>query len=152
MAWNVESSKSSFNASEYVTKTISERDSSRSTKQSISGSRSSYSIVGINAAQVPHMREAIKNYVESIQNHLNGFNAAAESNMAFKSSLVKTSVETYMVTLKEYCQNLTSQLIAFSDKLSEVYRTWVSATQDMAGTINMSSSSFNKGTKYTEQK
>lgn len=157
MAWNVESANSTFNASEFTKKTMSDRNSVRSASQVKGLSRMKtglfgYSIVGINANQVPAMREAIRNYVQGIQNHLDGFEASADSTMAFKSEAVKASVQKYMQTLKEYCQNLTSQLLAFSDKLKEVEEKWLEATQNMAQSVDTSTAGFSKGTQYTEQK
>ena len=111
-----------------------------------------YSIVGINANQVPAMKNAIANYVEAIQNHLEKIETSADSSQAFKSDAVKTAVQNYLLTLKDYCQNLVSQMLAFSDKLQEVYEKWVEATGNMAQSVNSSASGFNKGTRYTQQK
>lgn len=161
MSWNVESTKSTFNASENVTNTIEGRDSVRSSAQvnkdfgavgaNFLKSGHMYSIVGINANKIPEMREAIRNYVSGIQKHLDGFQASADSSKAFKSEVVTSSVQKYMDTVKEYCQNLTSQLIAFSDKLKDVETEWLKATQNMSQSVNDSVSNFNKGSQYSEK-
>ena len=107
--------------------------------------------VGINANEVPKMRQAIRKYCDTITNYVNNLNPTADSGVAFKGEAVKKALETYMNDVKEYSVNLTSALLAFSDKLQDVYNQWVAATESMAGTIGATSgANFQKGTKYTE--
>lgn len=151
MAWDVGVSSSSRETSSYVTNTIEGRDSARSSKQTDSVRRNGYDVVGINANQIGNMRSAINNYVNAIYKKIDEINTGASAEAAFRGDEVASAVKNYMETLKEYCTNLTSQLLAFSDKLAEVGAKWEEAAQSMSGQIGSSASSFNKGTKYTEQ-
>lgn len=119
------------------------------TAQSLSG----YSVVGINAAKVPEMREAIRTAVSNLQGHIDGIEEHTNSSMAFKSDEVKTAVENYVLSVKEYCKALISDLLAFSDKLETVHQAWLSSTSKYASeSIEGSKGSLSDNTTYyTEQ-
>ncbi len=112
-----------------------------------------YSVVGINAAKVPEMREQIRTSVTNIQNHLDSIEAAAESNEAYKSANgeIRDAVVQYVESVKTYCKALVSNLLAFSDKLAEVEQAWQSSTSAMAGSVSSSTSGLSdNSTFYTE--
>lgn len=119
------------------------------TAQSLSG----YSVVGINAAKVPDMREAIRTAVSNLQGHIDGIEEHTNSSMAFKSEEVKSAVENYVLSVKEYCKALISDLLAFSDKLETVHQAWLSSTSKYASeSIEGSKGSLSDNTTYyTEQ-
>lgn len=146
--WASESAKSSFDAKTFVSNTISGREESRS---AISNDlRSQYSVVGINVEGIPAMREAIRVYVKAVEDHLNGIEPLADAQNAYKSSDVQQSVKEYIEKEKVYCINLTSQLLAFSDKLADVSKAWVESAQGMASKVNTANTTFSEGNKYQE--
>ena len=62
------------------------------------------------------------------------------------------ALRSYLNTVKTYCINLTSNLLAFSDKLADVRDAWTQGSQSMASGINSSNSSVSSaaGSRYTE--
>ena len=78
--------------------------------------------------------------------------SAAETKGAFVShdGSVETSVKAAVDNVKQYVINLTSGLLAFSDKLADVKNTWQTQTGAMAGNINTATGASDAGTKYTE--
>lgn len=159
MAWETETATSNFNAGDYTTKQIAAREGLRSGS---TGSYNSgwglgwgaqeYSIVGMDISGVRSVRTAISNYVAAIENHLNGIDALADANNAYKSDEVQAAVKTYVEKVKEYCINLCSQLRAFSDKLQDASAAWESGTANIASTVQSNTGSFDAGTRYTEQR
>lgn len=180
--WASTTQASSFDAEQYATNAMSSRGAARSgsnvsnafgstttrpgwdifntglfdkttpggnTAQSLSG----YSVVGINAAKIPDMREAIRTAVSNLQGHIDGIEAHTSSSMAFRSEDVKTAVENYVVSVKEYCKALISDLLAFSDKLQTVHDAWIGSTSTYAAdSIEGSKGSLSDNTTYyTEQ-
>lgn len=112
---------------------------------------SGISIVGMNITQASKMREAIATYCSGITTYINGFDATAEATGAFKSQQVNEALANYMGSVKTYCMNLVSQLLAFSDKLANVANQWQAAAGKMAEQINATSGdNFATGTAYTE--
>ena len=178
--WASTTQASSFDAEQYATNAMSSRGAARSgsnvsnafgstttrpgwdvlglfekttpggnTAQSLAG----YSVVGINAAKIPEMREAIRTAVSNLQGHIDGIEAHTSSSMAFRSEDVKTAVENYVVSVKEYCKALISDLLAFSDKLQTVHDAWIGSTSTYAAdSIEGSKGSLSDNTTYyTEQ-
>lgn len=109
-----------------------------------------YSVVGINVNQIDNMREAIRQYVSEIKNHLDGIEPLANADNAYKSEEVQRAVRDYISKVKQYCLNLTSQLLAFSDQLVEVKYAYLSKMSNIASDFNQKSTSFSEGTAYTE--
>lgn len=156
--WTNEASQSGFDAKTFTTNTMSNRDVTREGANvsgggflsGFFGGGNSYSVVGINATQVDIMRGAIRDYVSRIQGHLNQIRADATANNAYKSEEVQQAVETYVQKVKDYCMNLASQLLAFSDKLADVRKAWEAATANMASQVGSASGSFDAGTRYQD--
>ena len=160
-SWSTQNTTTGFNAQESANNTMSNRSNSRTrsnaTNYDIGGlsfniDARQYSIVGMSVKDVPKMRDAIRNYVSKIEAFLDGIDPLADANNAFKSKEVQESVRKYIDTVKSYCINLTSQLLAFSDKLAAVANAWITASSNIAGNVNSANSSFDAGTKYSDDK
>lgn len=167
--WTTNGNWSTTDATSYTNTQISERDLGRSgAAETIGGGVASssttgwgpfkksttnnFSVVGIKVSEIPNMREAIRIYVQGIKDHLDGIEPLATANSAFKSEEVQGAVKTYIAKVKEYCMNLVSQLLAFSDKLDEVRQKYEENMATLAGNVGESTSSLNAGNTYTEQK
>lgn len=111
-----------------------------------------YSVVGINVSHIPVMRDKIGTYVKDIQDYLDQIDPLAEASKAFKSETVQEAVQKYITKVKDYCVNLTSQLLAFSDKLADVRDAYEQSMGNLADDINSQNSAFSEGTRYTTQK
>lgn len=111
-----------------------------------------YDIVGIKATEVPKMREAINDYVNNITSYLDGAidTSKAQARTAFRGSEAEEAVKAYLDKVKDYVNNLVSQLLAFSDKLADIGNAWIDAQQKIASSVNASKGAFSEGTKYTE--
>lgn len=146
-------SESTFNAKSFSDSQISDREGTREASNvggGWFGNGRAYSVVGIDANRIDGMRSAIRDYVQAIEGHLDGIEPLANANNAYKSEEVQRAVQEYVQKVKDYCKNLTSQLLAFSDKLGDVKSSWERATSEMSSTIGGASGSFDAGTKYTE--
>lgn len=159
MAWETTATTSDFNAKEYATNQIDGRSGQRAGSAGgyngggiFGWGAQSYSIVGMDASKIPTVRQSIENYVQGIEDHVSQIDAKANADGAYKGEEVQAAVSTYVETVKEYCINLCSQLRAFSDKLADAQTAWETATGNIAGTVETSNSSFEKGTRYTSQK
>ena len=143
---------STFDANSYTTNQTSQREGSR-TGLNVDGAKRGLfgeSVVGINVGKVDTMREAIRNYVDAIRQHLDGIEPLADANNAFRSEEVQKSVQNYINTVKTYCMNFTSQLLAFSDKLGDVKKAYQQNMQSLSSSINSTTSAFDAGTQYKE--
>ena len=111
-----------------------------------------YSVVGLNVESVDSMREAIRTWISGIQTHLSDIDPTASAAQAFRSTdgQVEEAVRLYIENCKQYCMNLTSSLLVFSDKLAEVRDAWVKSTGNLAGTITADTQATSAGTAYTE--
>lgn len=113
--------------------------------QSLSG----YSIVGIDANKIPEMRAQIRDSVQALQAHLDGIEAETNSTNAFRSEEIKSAVEQYVLSVKEYSKALISDLLAFSDKLQDVKNAWEQSTSSFAtDSVNPATSAMNDATSY----
>lgn len=109
-----------------------------------------YSVVGINANKIDSVREAIRDYVNAIYAKVDEIDATAKSDSSFKSEEVRDALVNYVAKVKEWARNLTSDLLAFSDKLGDVKNMYIENMSKMSGTISDTSSSFDAGTEYKE--
>lgn len=150
--WSNGASQSAFDAKTFTESTISNREGAR--EGSSAGGAGffgrSYSVVGIDASQVDTMRSAIRDYITAIQTHLDGIDPLTNANNAYKSEEVQQAVQEYVQKVKDYCKNLTSQLLAFSDKLGDVKKAWDTATAEMASTVSGAGGAFDAASAYTE--
>ena len=157
-SWTTEATASNFNAKEGALNTMSNRASNRTTSGAAnyekgffrkSDSRE-YSVVGINVDGIQSMKNAISEYVKAIEDHLNGIEPLADASNAYRSEEIQKAVQEYIEKEKQYCINLTSQLLGFSDKLSDVKNSWEASTSAMAGNVNSAGASLSDSTKYSE--
>ena len=98
------------------------------------------------------MRNAIREYVTRVQNTVDQTlnTNDAELNKAVRGSEVKNAVNEYIDKVKLYCQNVTSGLLVFSDKLADVGNAWITATENMASNVKSTTSSFSEGSAYVD--
>ena len=108
------------------------------------------SVVGINVGEIDSMVNAITSYCENIENYLKQLDPAANSLQAFRGEAVQEQLRNYMDTMKTYCMNLVSQLLAFNDKLRDVRNQWNQYTSDVAGNIGSATGQYATGSRYTE--
>lgn len=111
-----------------------------------------YNVVGINAAKVPAMRDAIRQYVDNIITNIDAVDPLLAADLAFKSEEVQASIKTYITTVKESCASYVSGLLAFSDKLEDVYEAYQANISRVANNYTTITSSIDQKGKYTEQK
>lgn len=147
--WDNEVAQSNLNAGSYTSNQIAGREGSRAGVGNTT--KSEYSVVGINVNKIPDVQNAIDEYVRGLEEHINQIEANADPNAAFLSEDVQASVKNYLEKVKTYCKNLESQLIAFSDKLSEVRTAWETGTKNIASGVDSSNAAFSEGTRYTRQ-
>ena len=160
MAWEATTQASEFDASQASETRMGERSATRDLGSGggIFGFFSGLgqdSVVGINANKIPEMRDAIRNEVNNIQSYLDGIETTASSASAFKSEEITNSVRNYLDKVKAYAQALVSDLLAFSDKLQEVYDAWLLSSQNFASdSVDTSAQQNFAGNteRYVEQK
>ena len=113
---------------------------------------SGYDIVGINGNQVEPMRQSIRDYVSEVQGLIDTTlsTSADQARNAFRGEEAIAAVNAYIDKIKDYCKNITSTLLAFSDKLADVGNAWRAAQENIAGNVNSSTGTFSEGTAYTE--
>ncbi len=151
--WNTEATTTAFDARKFTTEGLSNRTGREKGASSISSHKwgsKGYDIVGIDANKVDSMRESIRTYVKSIETYLDGVDPLADANGAFKGEEVQEAVRKYISTCKEYCKNLTSNLLAFSDQIGDVKNQWQIAMGKMSESINTGSQSYGSNDHYTE--
>lgn len=149
--WETSSVASTFDADTNAYKRTGSREGTLNLNKS-KIKKKSYKIVGMNANKVPEMRTAIRTYVNNVESHLQGIDALASANNAFQGAEAQAAVRTYISKVKDYCIGLTSQLLAFSDKIKDVENAWQKQTAAAAQTITSTGSAFANNTgKYTEK-
>ena len=111
---------------------------------------SGYDIIGIKAGKIENMRTEIQNYVNRVQNKLNDCLETNDKELskAIRGSALESAVNAYINKVKLYCQNVTSDLLAFSDKLADVGNQWIAATSKMAGDIGTGTTNYAAGSTY----
>lgn len=162
--WVTETTASSFDQNSAINSAMTNRQGVRETgagNTGNNGARAGFlgiggseglSLVGLSATKIDTVRQTIRDQVSQIEAHLNNMDSAAETKGAFVShdGSVETSVKAAVDNVKQYVINLTSGLLAFSDKLADVKNTWQTQTGAMAGNINAATGASDAGTKYTE--
>ncbi len=163
--WVTETTASSFDQNSAINSAMTNRQGVRETGagntgnngnniflEAFTGVNTGLSLVGLSAAKIETVRETIREQVSSIEAQLNNMDSAAETGNAFKShdDSVEKAVKAAVDNVKQYVINLTSGLLAFSDKLADVKNTWQTQTGAMAGNINTATGASDAGTKYTE--
>ena len=137
-SWTVDSVSVKNNEKDLINNIITRRNDNR-TRVKSNEIISKYSVVGMKISEIPNMRNAIRQYVENINNYLESIDEIGKVGSAFKSKEIQNAIKDYVLTLKTYCINLISQLLAFSDKLADVANAWIIASSNIAGVVNSSS-------------
>jgi len=114
--------------------------------------RTGYNLVGIKATEVENMRNAIRDYVARVQAKVNETLESNDAKLreAVRGAKVIEEVNAYIDKVKLYCQNVTSGLLVFSDKLADVGNAWITATENMASTVSSTTGAFSEGSRYTD--
>ena len=127
-------------------------DMASNSSSNVIESMGKYNLVGINANQVDDMRFAIRVYVENIESHLNQVVSEAEDTYAFKGQYAE-SIKEYIQAVCDVVKSLTSQLLAFSDKLVEVKEAYQERDINLTRTISSVASNTQAGVnRYEETK
>lgn len=107
-------------------------------------------VVGINAQQIPAMKEAIRGYVNGIQSAL-GELVNYNPEVAFKGEHV-AELRKYIDAMINVCNAIVSNMLAFNDELSKVYAAYQAKEQASASAISSDASSrSSQYTAYQEQ-
>lgn len=106
-------------------------------------------VVGINAAKIPEMKQAIEDYIKKVESHLNEIKTNTSTENAMKGEYA-TAVKTYVGAACDVCFKITSQLRYFEDKLTAVEQAYQQKDENLAGTISDTASDMNS--QYTEYK
>ena len=136
-SWTNNVAQSTFNATGTVSNVTGYRANER-TASTASFNGSGYSVVGIDATKISQAMTAIETYVNNIETTINEINEKANSKQAFVGEGIETAVKNYIYSIKQYARDLTSQLLAFNDKLSDVSVAWTKAVNAQAETISKS--------------
>lgn len=99
------------------------------------------SLVGINVNEVPHMQEAIKTYVNNIQDALNAVNTNTDetAKSAFANEEMRATLSTFVAAVMEACQAYTSQLLKFHTMLGNVKSQYEQQQKDINDTLTNAS-------------
>lgn len=76
-------------------------------------------VVGINVNGVPAMQEAVKAYVENLQETLNNFAKEVQTDEAFAGTKLSETVHSFIDAIKDICNALIEDLLQFNTQLQE---------------------------------
>ena len=143
--------KDSFDVSAATKDEMDNRD--RKSDFNFSHKKGDYNVVGLNVTKVSsEMIPAIENWVKSMENKLNQIDETREKqNIAFKDENVQRAVFDFVVNVKEYCINLTSDLLAFADKLKSVEKTYKTNLSKLSQGIDELAKKNSVGDRYTQK-
>lgn len=111
-----------------------------------------YNVVGLNVNKIENMRTVITDYVTGIQKYLDDFNPSAISAQAFRGEEVNEAVKNYIDSVKKYCMDSTSYLLAFCDKLTAVREAYQANMAMLGKQIDGSKSSLSNSSAYVADK
>lgn len=127
------------------------RRSGREDKFFSSSQFTDYDMVGISAKNLPAVKEAINKYVTQIEKDLEELGKShSKIDGAFQGEATQEALKEYINHVRDYCVNVTSQLLAYSQKISEILQVWIANQQQLASNINESGASIKVGTKMTD--
>ena len=142
--------QSTFSVSSHMDNQISSRGKDLFNFNASDGN--AFSLVGLNAGKIPEMRDAIHAWVTNIQSHVESFKTDVTRDEAIKSAEVSMAVEEYLKNVKTYCMNLCTYLLAFSDKLKDVYNAYEENMKTLAGAVNEQGAGNATGEEYVDNK
>lgn len=109
-------------------------------------------VVGMNVGEIPNMRGAIRYYVEQVETHLKQVNEQADTTQAFKGEYA-TAIKEYVSAICTACECVTSNLLAFSDKLLVVQEAYQTRDAELKSAIGSSASDVQSSfSRYQEQR
>lgn len=109
-------------------------------------------VVGINVNEIPNMRNAIRDYINGIEEHLNQVRTNADTSQAFKGDYA-VAIQEYVSAICEACKCVTSNLLTFSDKLVEVQEKYQARDTELSSAISGSAGDIeNSFARYQEQR
>ena len=152
MNFNVETQASTFDVNKAYNDMYNERVSSRDENRIASPSKGLFGddVIGLNARKIPEMKAAITDMCNAIGAKLGEMETDIDSFNAYKGEGIDAELKSYLGKVAAYCNNLTSTLKAFNDKLTDVETQWKNATTSMGQQIGSTGGSFATGTQYTE--
>lgn len=107
-------------------------------------------VVGINEAEIPNMKQAIREYVNNLQTHLNEVKANADTTQAFKGEY-SAAVTQFVEAVCTACECVISNLLQFNERLEEVYQAYLTKDTTMASDIKGQAGELESSfQKYTE--
>jgi len=99
-------------------------------------------VVGINVNKIPDMIQAIEDYINKINNHLDEIKTNTSTENAMKGEYA-TAVKAYVGAACDVCYKITSQLRYFEDKLMMVQEAYTQKDQNLSSTISDTASEMN---------
>lgn len=121
-------------------------------KSQVTGMLNGTTVVGINVNEITNMRNAIRDYVSAIEDHLNNVKINADTTQAFKGEYA-TAVQEYVSAICEACKCVTSELLAFSDKLVDVQEAYQTRDTELKSSIGGSASDVQSSfSRYQERR
>ena len=153
MNFNVETQASTFDVNKAYNKMYNDRVSSRDENRTTAPSRGFFGddVIGLNATKIPEMKSAITDMCNAIGAKLGEMETDIDSFNAYKGEGIDAELKSYLGKVAAYCNNLTSTLKAFYDKLTDVETQWKNVTPAMGEKIGRTGGSFATGTQYTEE-
>lgn len=157
MNFNVDTTSSSFDQNAAFDQMYSDRRSQRDNTSSNAPSKGGFlglgatDVVGLNVKEVAGMKQAITTMCDNIKKEIDKMEVDLDSTIAYQGEGIQNALQTYLTNVAAYCNNLTSNLKAFNDKLSDVEKAWNAATSNMGEKISGNAGQFAQGTAYTEQ-
>lgn len=110
------------------------------------------SFVGMDYNQVPNIRAAIREYVESIKTELAKLNTQAETSQAFKGQ-IEGAVKEYVQAINTAADAYVSHLLEYSDKMQEVYEKYMAHEENLSQQVKGQGTELSSSVdEYTEQK
>jgi len=91
-----------------------------------------YDVVGMNANEITNMRDAIATYVSTATDWIEKIAEECNAAQAFKNEAVEGAIKSYLDAVRESIAAFISQLLAFSDKLADVYNAWMESAGNYA--------------------
>lgn len=152
MNFNVETQASTFDVNKAYNTMYNDRVSTRDENRTTAPSRGFFGddVIGLDATKIPQMKAAITDMCKAIGEKLGEMETDIDSFNAYKGEGIDTELKNYLGKVAAYCNNLTSTLRAFNDKLTDVETQWKNATTSMGQQIGNTGGSFATGSQYTE--
>lgn len=110
-------------------------------------------VIGINADQIPTMKQAIQDYVTHIDNALDEVVNTSNPAEAFADSEMQAACTEFLQAVVDVCKNYTSNLLKFYDTLTEIQTQYVENQATMASNLKNDQSAEMRSTveAYTAQ-